>query len=434
MLDRLVANGLLPVLLLCLVSSAWAQPSETANSIRQPPPPDERTFKREIQLRYREPLKKNQLTSADKALLAKAAHYLVFQLIKEDEKFDRASIRRKIHQDLRSKNTSDAGRQYMLEQLAFRCGQLLQEPLGEHKLQGALLLSELNTAYSNERGVPDVPYVGAYQPLLKCFELDDRFIDTKSVAAEALGRILRDGEPALTIRIEIAKALAAEINRLVEQQASQEKALDIGRTWHLWKVTTALGFCNRIYDLRKVPEFPDALMAVLANDRLDWLSRARAAHSLSRLPYDSSSNLAVINFETARLTRDMVRTYNEKSSAWSLWRLVAGRIYATYETEHGSVERSQRIGLMYQVERPGLGKYKAEITEARDLILPILNTLLANPPQPPTVRWPKINPSDIEALSKWLEQHDPGTRKITPQSREIRRTKPDPGMAQNRGG
>ena len=416
----------LAIVTLMLVSGGVSA-DDSLGSIRDPAPPDETAY-RKIQFDLRDAMKKRQLSPADKAILDKAAHHLVFKLIDPDERFNVGSNRRRIEQILRSRNVSEASRQYFLEQLALRSGQLLNEEEGAEKVQGVLLLKDLNTSFSTDRDVPDIPFVGGYKYLLMAFQVEDKFVDSKLNAAEGLGRILRDGEPALTVRVEIAEALADEIQTLVEKTNAQQKGLNIGDSFFMRKAVTALGYCERITDLSGAPDFPDALMAVLANDKIDWFTRARAAHALSYLPYDANSNLSVINYETARLLRDMATTYNSNPNEWPLWRDAMIECYLAFSAR-GNKERGNQIGLKYQVERSGLGKYKTEIDQAYGAMMPVINTLSPFPFDNPRVRRPQIKQEDIDKLSEWVNGHDPGTRKITPNSREIGRSPKAPGMA-----
>ena len=107
-----------------------------------------------------------------------------------------------------------------------------------------------------------------------------------------------------------------------------------------------------------------------------------------------------------------------------MWRRVVARVYFTYEAT-SQAERDNQIGLIYQVQRAGLGEHKTAITDARGLLLPIINTLLSEP-----VKRPKIKQSDIDNLSEWLKDHDPNTRKVTPRSREIPQSEQEEPMAQ----
>jgi hypothetical protein len=391
-----------------------ADSTSAAGSIYDPPPPAPDEYRRTIQLAYREALKATQLDRATKQLLERAVHYQVWLLAAPEHASQRQKNIRAIISDLRNRSTSPAAREYLLSQVIYRCDQLLNEPRPDVRVAAVDLLGQLNSSWG-----PDIPCVEAADVLLRTLAFPDKYIHVKVVAAPALGRILRDS-PANKLpilkRIEIAEKIAAEIKRLRDVRGTPEEPPGIGRSWAMWKLVEALGYCDRVYNAARIPVFADVLMETLTDPREDFLTRSRAAQALSRLPFEATSNLALLNYEVARLTHELGKSYNVSLAAgtvWPLWRRCAFHIYFAYETENAAVERPQMRGLMYQVNRAGLGGYRAAIQEARALVLPITNNLtgvVLNPPPVPA--------ADLDRLAEWLKANQPPPdARLTPESR-----------------
>lgn len=391
-----------------------ASSTSAAGSIFQPPPPTADEFRRTLQLPYREALRASQLDRSAKQTIDRVIHYQVALLADPTQASQRQRNIRTIITDLRSTSTSPAAREYVLSQVIHRCEQLLNEPQPDVRVTAVDLLGQLNSSWN-----PVVPCVEAADVLLRTLSFPDKYIHVKVVAAPALGRILRDAPAAklpVLKRIEIAEKIAAEIKRLREVRGTPEEPPALGRSWAMWKLVEALGYCDRVYNAARNPVFADVLMETLTDPREDFFTRARAAQALSRLPFEASSNLALLNYEVARLTHELGKAYNVSLAAgtvWPLWRRCAFHIYFAYETENAAVERPQMRGLMYQVNRAGLGGYKAAIQEARALVLPITNNLTGvaiNPPPVPT--------ADLDRLAEWLKANQPPPEaKLTPESR-----------------
>lgn len=392
--------------------TASAQPTGTA-TIQSPPPPTEAEFRRDIQLPYREALRSAQPDRRAKEIIDKSIHYQVAQLVDPAKAGDLQRNMTRLINDIKIRSTSDASRAYALGQILVRCEQLLNEQKVSDRVAGVLLLNQLNIVW----GPPDYPYVPAAEPLMRTLTFEDKYIPVKVLAGEGLGRILKDARPAdlqILKRIEIAEKIAAEIRRLQSVRGQAQAADATGHQWCMWSLCGALANCDRVYNSAREPVFADTLMAVLMDNGEDWHTRSKAAFALSRLPYEATSNLAVLNYETARLTRDMATTYNASVAAgqvWPLWRRVAIYIYFAYECRNAA-DRGLNFGLMYQTKRSGLGNYANGIQQARNLVLPIVNTLIASPKS-----MPPIPQQDIDALSEWLRNNVPADGRLTPESR-----------------
>ncbi|MEZ6064647.1 MAG: hypothetical protein R3B90_02815 [Planctomycetaceae bacterium] len=416
-------NGQLPLwglcaallMLLALSTAGFAQAVDPPSSITEPPPPSDDDFKTKIQSPHREALKSNQPDRVAKQLIADSVHYQVYLLVTLPG--ERGRNMKKLTDDLRNRSTSEAARLYALEQCVFRASQLLDHADGGVKVAGAVLLNQLNVSWN-----PDVPFVGSKDALLKALAVDDKHLDVKVWAADGLARILRLATgrdlPVLE-RVAIANALAQEVTRLRSVRDAANGPDPVGYQWCMWSMVQALGHCDRVYNSTRDPIFADTLLAVLTDPKEDFYSRALAAESLGRLPYEATTNLDLLNYETVWLTYDLATAYNaelkdanlQPEQRWPLWRRCAFHLYFAYEGR-SKADQTRNFGLSYQAARPGLSAFGAAIKLAFDAQLPIINGFTGNPQKPPLVSQEKLN-----ALSVWLADHTPKSRKLTPESK-----------------
>lgn len=410
---------------LAFAPAAPAQPGNggsPAGEIFNPAPPSEAQAKRELFIPYRDALRRGQLSQAEKDVINKMTHFQVHQLIAPGKELERNRNMQKLMTDIRSQNTSPGARDYLLSQITFRAGQLLDVEGGgspaaarkanEAKMIGAMLLSELNVSFN-----PDIPYVGAADQLMRALSLPDSFIEAKIWAADGLSRILRNAPPnALPVlkRLEITTRIDQEIQRLRSVRGTPEAPNTVGANWLMWNLVEGLGNSERVYDAGRTQIYADTLLSVLADGSEDFLTRARAAHALSRLPYEPTTNLGALNYEVARYTYDLAKTYNANlagGNPWPLWRRAALHVYLAYEARTAA-ERTENKGLMYQAQRAGLNGYQTSIQGARNVVLPILNVLIENPQLTP-----QIPQNLIANLETWLIENPPGNSKLTPESK-----------------
>ncbi|MFV0445210.1 MAG: hypothetical protein ACK5Q5_16660 [Planctomycetaceae bacterium] len=381
-------------------------------AISNPPPPGSADFRRNIQLRYNESLRSNQPDKTAKNYIDQAIHYLVYQLGVPDQATSRVENITKIGNQLRASNTAPNARVYATDQVILRARQLLAEPSPEVRVAACHLLNSLNTSWN-----PDVPYLPVADVLLETLTYNDaQYIAVKVVAAEGLARILRDSPPnqlQLLKRVEISEKIAAEINRLRSSRGQAGAASKVGCDWLMWGLIRALGFSDRVMNQSRQPVVADALQKVLYDPNENWLTRARAADSLSRLPFESNTNLAVLNYEIARLLHDGAQQYNTELAAGSInpmWRRFALHIYMAYEAPNQAT-RNLKQGLMYQTGRSGLNAAASQIQSARGLMLPIVNNWISTPQPRP------ISAADVQNLATWLNANAPAAgTKLMPES------------------
>ena len=403
--------GWVLVLLLAGRSVALGQVDVTA-SITNPPPPTDDDFKKNTQLKYNEALKSNQLDRLVKELLDKGIHYRVAQIQATGQESNRARNIKRLIDELRAANTAPNARQYASEQVIARCQQIFNDPRADARVAACHLLAQLNASWN-----PDIPFVPTTDTFLQTFSFpDDKYIQVKVVAANGLARILRDAPsnllPVLK-RLEIAEKISAELVRLQESRGQPSAASAVGQQWAMWSLVTALGYADRTTNQAQEPVIVDALQKVLYDRKADWLARAKAAEALSRLPYEGTANLSLLNYEVARLLHDAAQQYNTELAAGRpgpMWRRVALHIYMTYEGQNQAA-RTLNIGLTSQVNRSGLAGHKAQIDAVRALMIPIVNAWIQTPAAQPI-------PADaINNLATWLNANTlPADAKLVPTS------------------
>jgi hypothetical protein len=398
---------------LAFAGSGLAQ-VDPAGLVGTPPPPTYEEFRRQLALPYQQALRDATPDRRGKELIDKVVHYYVALLADPTQALERQENRKRLIDTLRSNSTTPNARAYAYDQIIARCRQLYNDPDPGIRTQAPLLLIELNTSWN-----PDIPYVPAVDPLLETLAFpDDKYIQVKIAAVPGITRILRDSPAnALPVlkRLEIADKLAAEIERLRTSRGQANAAPPVGHQWLMWQLVTALGYGDRVYNQARQPVYVDALLGVLADKGEDWLARARAAQALSRLPYEGTANLSLLNFETARLLHDFTEQYNTSLAGGQIMpmsRRVALHIYLTYSAENPA-QRQLNLGLVNQVNRPGLAGHKAAVDAARVAAMPIINGLIGNTSAPRPVP-----AGEISNLATWLNANVPAAgAKLVPESK-----------------
>jgi hypothetical protein len=397
----------------CANTAAQVDP---AGSVYNPPAPTEEEFRRTLNLPFQEALRANQPDRRGKELIDKVVHHYMWLLADPAQALQRSRNRKRLMDSLKSRSTTDGARAYAYDQIIGRARQMFNDPDASVRISAVHVLNELNTSWN-----PDIPYVPAVDALLQTLTFpDDKYVQVKVVAATGTGRILRDAPPnALPVlkRFEVADKLAAEINRLRASRGQPNAAPAVGHQWLMWQLVTALGYSDRVYNQSRQPAYADALLSVVVDPGEDWLARARALHALSRLQYEGTANLSVLNYQAARLLHDFSQQYNTLLAGGQVLpmsRRVALHVYLAYSAQTPA-ERSLNIGLVNQVNRPGLAGHKAAIDAARAAAMPIINSLIGNAGAPRP-----IPAGDISKLADWLSSNAPAAdAKLVPESKVV---------------
>ncbi|MCA9055142.1 MAG: hypothetical protein KDA75_14975, partial [Planctomycetaceae bacterium] len=255
---RSVLCAALAWLTLAFDAAAWAQPEAGVGNIRDGVPSDD-DFRRHIQLDYREALKRNQLDKAARELVGKAVHYYMWLQVDPSQALNRSRNRKKLLDDFRFANTTDAARLVGYEQVILRARQMFNEPDADVRINACYVLNELNVSWN-----PDVPYAPAADALIETMAFpDDKYLQVKLVAAKGVGRILRDAPAnALNVlkRFELSDKLASEIKRLQTNRGQPGGTGAIGHQWAMWHLVDALGQCDRVYNQGRQPLYVDTLL------------------------------------------------------------------------------------------------------------------------------------------------------------------------------
>lgn len=370
--------------------------------IRDPAPVSTLEYKRQFELNYRSVLKSKNLSNSNKAILEGAMHYQMATLALHANRHQRMSMFDRIRTDLRTSSTTAEARTFVLDTLIKLIPRLLKEDSPELRVAAVRMLGLLDVS-SN----PNVPYIGAAPPLLEVLKRGDEEIHLKALAAKALGRILESGSPHLTLRVEIAEALAAETRRLRSVQATFDKKLMAGYQWHMWHLVEALGSTQRTDNLTATVSFVEVLMEVLTDRNQDKLSRVRASRAISRLPLDANTNLELINHEIALLVLEMCRAY-QVDKQWPYWDRAFTEVFIAYDGFNAN-EIASKMGLRNQATKGPLGAALPAINNARDLMLPLIRTVVNSP-----AARPNLDAKAISDLEVWTKSAVPADRHIRP--------------------
>ncbi|MEZ6058167.1 MAG: hypothetical protein R3C01_15825 [Planctomycetaceae bacterium] len=373
----------------------WAK-----GGIRDPEPPSQDDYRRKYEITYRSTLKTKSLNSASKEILEKTIHYQMALLCLHSNRHQRMSMFERIRTDLRNRDTSAEARTFILETVVKLAGRMMKEDSPELRLAAVRILGGLDVSSS-----PNVPYIGASAQLLEVFKRDDSEIHLKALAAKGLGRILESGSPHLTLRVEIAEALAKEVRRLRKDHANFDKKTIVGYQWHMWHLVEALGSTQRTENLTGTLSFVEVLMEVLTDRSQDKLSRVRSARAISRLPLEGTTNMELINHEVVLLVVEMCHGY-QADTKWPYWDRAFTEVFITYDG-FNATEIASKMGFRNQATKSGLNTAQASVNQARDLMLPLIRTVV-NAPQ----ARPKLDPQSITELETWAKGAVPANRRV----------------------
>jgi hypothetical protein len=359
--------------------------------------------------------KAEKLSNDQKKALTAGIEYVLTRMTIKDAEDQIAETRNKLLDELRLSTTTKAAREWMLAEIVRIAPSMLgQRPVV--RLNAVILLASLSTEFP-QKGAP-IPFVPAYEPLIKVLADEQQRVECRIWAAKGLGRICADGNPRPDVRIEAATAL---LNTLSSSAAKRH-------VWFRMRVVEAMGFTDRTYNLSNEPVYIDALMSVLNDPGEHPLVRSTAAVSVSQLPWDGNTNVHLIVHEIGRLAQQMAEAQNadlQNKKPGKDWRHAFLNVYLAFSPQNAALAKERKWGIRNQLTRPGLGGYQNVVNGAYQGILPVVNGVLSNPK--PAV----IGQLAIQTLTKWLEGNLPASRKVTPSSAELndRAQAPDSGPA-----
>lgn len=402
-----------PAILICCLSFSPAPPSVVAQDGTEdyggPLQPDGWKFEewspRRYRLRYTRALQAERLGNEEKESLTRGVEYHLYGMTQLPPPEAIFELRRSLLTNLRSVTTTDAARQYLLQEIVRIAPQLLDQPPGP-RLNVMILLSSLDT---NQTPNPPDPYVPANGILLDVINDPNQLVECKIWSAIGLGRIARDGNPPITIKNRIAQDLVQQLD--TPQARTDPAAQDSGEWWYRMRLLEALGD-NGLPNVTGVPVVIDAMTQIVVNPDEHWLIRSTAARACTQLDWDGGTNVSLINHIICGLLLEMAQNYNQQLAQNKpeapYWRRCFLNMYLCYHPLTAD-QRQRGWGLMQQA-----GAQRAEVAAAYQVALPVTNAVTRD------LAAEAIPQPAIDALGAWLGDDQLESWKVTPASEELK--------------
>lgn len=403
--DRAV-QGLLVCCLVAMSSAAARAQSPDAGPVQ---PGDWKIPEwRNYRLAYTNSLRATRLTNEDKTNLRRGVEFYLYGMTQAEPPESILDLRRGLMTNLRSTITTDAARQYLLEEIVRISEELLDQP-SKVRLNILILLASLPT---NPTPDPPLPFVPANDVLLKVVNNPEQLVHCKIWAAIGLGRISRDANPNINIKNRIAVDLVRALDSPEAQTSPNSQ--DSAESWYRMRLIEALGDNGLPANVQQEPVVIDAMMRILHDSNEQWAIRSTAARSCTQLAWDAQTNVPLVNFEVCKLAHQMAEAYNQQlaqnnNQEAPYWRRCFLNVYLSYQPL--TAEQKQRgWGLL---QRAG-AQYMAAVRGGYDVVLPVVNAVTRD------VAAEKVPQAAIDDLGSWLQNNPPDSFKVTPGSEELK--------------
>lgn len=344
-------------------------------------------------------------------ILRRVVQYWLSQLTFEDRsRLPKEVVERLLTTEIMSSLTVPRPRQMMMDEVIDKAPDLLKHPDPIVRTNTMLLLNQLSVEPPTFRGgthIPAVPYVPTFRLLSEVLTDSDQIDEVRIHAARGLGRIARDAGTDLggNQRSEIAETLVEALNQT--PVTGDDHIL-----WLRYRITESLGYVDRLDNTIRAPIVIDTLLQVIGNPEESWLVRSQAARSVSQLPFEQSTNLPLVTHEIVSLLLEMATAYSEANQKRDEWRHSFFRVYLAFQPARETEALQRRWGLLYQLNRPGLGGERAYVRQAFETAFSVVQPCIQRPPQ-------EIPPDALEALQEWVTENIPENRQATPNSQPL---------------
>lgn len=345
-------------------------------------------------------------------LLKDNVRYFLSKLTFEDRTNLPKEVADRLLNDIVSQFSSDPSRMIMLEEVVAIAPDLLQHPDRLTRLNTMLILIQLSAKPADlVNRKPPIPYVPVFQVLVDVLQDTNQNLDCRILAARGLARVCELGSPSAVERSRIATAL---VNTLKQNPPSSNEGIQ----WFRLRMTQALGLVDRLDDVATAPIVIDTLMGILTDPQETWLTRSEASRGVSQLPFNGSTNVPLITYSICKLLDDMSGAYKNQSKAPN-WRRSFTNIYLSFRPQTTEDAKTKNWGLLYQVNRPGVGAHRAIVEEAFAVVFPVTSPVITSKP-------PRSVPDSArQELQDWLEKNVPENLRPTPQSEPIGKPQSD---------
>ena len=338
--------------------------------------------------KYQTTLRTARSTEADKTLIRNGIRYRLALMCLKQNRLELSKLHEDLLRDLFSaavapeqSNAANvkAFRQLVLQELVKQAVPLLTTQNFYVRLHIAMLLGELNLTEENSKlALKLEPFAPACEPLVQVILAADQPEGVKVVAVNGLGRILRLGNPNITIRTKVAQALVSELKN------------KNSHSWYQMRLATALAVVDVDLDQGK-PFVVDVLKDVLADDARTWAVRAEAAKSLGRIPIPSAANPPAIVRAVAEFTLKLAKAAQQAPQTKgdeSKWKGEFFKVYLAFQpldANDMTADKKSKAGL--------LNNLAAGAKPAYDRIVPLVAAIL---------NAQRLTVQQVQSLEDWL--------------------------------
>jgi len=323
--------------------------------------------------KYQTTLRTARSTDPDKVLIRNGIRYRLALMCLKDNRLQLSKLHDDLSRDLNSAAQAPDSpkpqvvkefRQIVLQELVSQAAPLLTTQNFYVRLHIAILLGELNLTEENTKlNLKLEAFVPACEPLIAVITDPKQPEAVKVAAVNGIVRILRLGNPNVTVRTKAAEALVSEL-----------KAKD-SHTWYQMRLAGAMAAVDVDLDQAKIkPSVVEILKLVLADDDRAWSVRAEAAKSLGRVPLPASVNpqsvtRAIAEF-TLKLAKAALQSPQQKADD-PKWKSEFIKVYLAFQQLDPNdlvADKKTKAGL--------LNNTSAAARPAYDLIVPLVSAIL----------------------------------------------------------
>lgn len=297
------------------------------------------------------------------------------------------SLREDILADLRKTGTAPNGsyeiRDAFLEILVDEAPKLLDNNIYVRYSVVEILCNINARDESREKGQSEEPYYKVIRPLVAVLDDPKQPVVLKLHPPIALARICRHKNCKTDDRFLIIETLV--------------KQMTLAKTEHPGfgvRVVEGLATLGDPNDRTRQPVAVEAVAKVLKDPGYNMDVQIEAAYFLGRMPLEAYKKIDEIAIEIVQLVEKMAQEY-EKDRANPIWKSRFLTIYSAFRPKD-EAERTAQRGLITQVDsKPVLAASKTIVTDAYQLTLPIVRTVLG-------VKEPTSVVEQLRKIKTWL--------------------------------
>lgn len=288
-------------------------------------------------------------------------------------------------------------REAFLSEMAKACSEVILDNNFWVRLQAATFLSEMNVREEPPTGQrqPPISYVPAMTPLLDVLADEQQPEAVKVAAAKGVGRLA-----------EYAESIPVELRYRAGAVLTQELARKGTHPWYQMRLAEALASIELDFDKGRQPIVLNALLAEIGDNTRHCLGRSASAKALGRAPAPAGAwNDKVVATALVQLARDMAAKYNQQPNRVE-WFSCYENLYLAFvpgQSPTGQAEDLTRLPTSALLRK---GSLPAPLQSAHDLIRPIVEHVLKQPPDPKQPHAP-IPTELIKALDDFLKANKP---------------------------